>query len=1153
MSKVKDDVANVGVGAAAKPRPRGVRCDDPRKKELVRVAKTVNSWSVADECKKEEVKDDRPILKVHFAMTGEMATYAASTYPGFRVVSVSPNSYDHGRSALDRIAVAHFLVNGLNDEIGNPSGSPIAELHGLKYRKLSNFDTKNTVHSFGGHKSQFASIEEMMSDGFPRPVYMIGFNMYDFKPTQNNWWQIGKELLKTVMRRGLFAYVPTEFALEAPENHEIAGTLEAAGTVLVRVANTHYRDTDNTWMKNPGRVLVAESGMGGGFPFREERFVIDWQTLPVKCGSFRVLEVWITEESKADVGLDVVSDENVVAIEQLINDGTNLSGKLIGVSVDVASEASVNNGIVTVKSDAQGFVQVKADFVGKIARKALLIRDLGNDAARMQLERFALSIGEASAAQITVAVALARIAAARLSLAGSLLTNDEDTQKLFDMARKARAAITMREKVDQMGWQWVPEMIRWLAVVLFGSAGILFNEPFLLFLAAVMYFLPVPGIYAFFGLSCVIFLLFVSIAASHYMKGDFAAKDGKYAFKPVNGDVRVVGSIKGEYPQLPEDPTPNAEYIFSNKETMRKSAAGVDFVSAKRVFCLYFGALCEKPIEGELRDGTTITQVRETKFESQSPSMAFVGIQVATAPHVYAVSTSNEEKVLRMRAFAKKGVVNQTSMFMFKTWVEANFLSIFNLQGNYTVVADDEAWFSQLEPKKAAIYAKHDAQRVDLTKGELQRDSFTKLEMVMKNHHEKVGRLVQGASASVNRLVGPWVSRFSAVLHILWHHNHRVFFNGSVDAETEGDRFEQLVEGGNRWADGDFSGFDSTQSAEMFEVLHYVYERFGAPPHVMKILRAQVSKLGYTRAGFRYTAVGTRASGDQDTLVGNGIVNTLTNLWAWCVANGRLEDPVMPFSKEELDEALYLYEPRSTRTVDLYEPDETLINLVLADVRDAVVKPSVTSLVDLMAQMGRGDGVERSMFYIEHCGDDNLLFYDPSKSLARQASLICELGMVNNIKSAEHPEICSSLFWPTIVNGRKAFVLSAKPGRLAVKLGFISKPVGKLMMHELASKIYGTLVDCHHVPFLSQLLIKYLELIPGDLAVKALYHKYKAHAREKYPVTDDGIVMFCERYGVSRAEYDDLVSGLDTIKSLPWDYRHPVFDRLYEVDNDMEF
>lgn len=1100
------------------------------KKEQVRVAKTVNSWVPAAVV---SVEDKRTILNVHFAMTEELDVYARQTHTGFRVKSVSPNGYDHAKSALDRIAVAHFLTNGLNDEVQEPAGFVIAELHGLKYRnKVKNFETNNRVLTFGGVKSQYASINQITEEcGFGRPKYVIGFNFYDFVPTIENWRKIAGVVDASAMRLGLFAFVPTQFVMETDPLHEITGS-HVDGGVIVKVANTHYRDSDNTWASSPGVQVVDD-------------FVIEYQTLPEKFGSFRVLEVRLVEKGGEPRKIETSA---VVAVESLLNGGKGLSGSLVGVSLNIATSATIQDGVVTVDSPTQGFVNIKADFLGKITRKALSIRELGSDAARLQLERFACSTGEASAAQIVVAVALARVAAAKLSIAGSIMANGKESQDLFDLAYKARISQVELAAIVKQGFSMAHFRAFVFVLGLFWACYSHWGFVSLMCLAfAPEQMLKVLGVVGIIACCC---WLAVTIEPEPVVVR--AGNGLRYDFKEVGADYRVIQKNEGFEPIEPQTPQPNSEYIQSDGFE-RVSPNNAKYLSRAASRCLYWGVECEKRVDGELRQGTTIKQVRDAKQAPLSPAIAFTGIQVATEPHVYAVSTSNEERVLRLRAFARKGAVNDVAMHKFASWVNLNFLSIFNLVTEYVVVADDEAWFAGLENKKAELYSKHDANRVTLTKGELQRDSFTKMEAVMKDHREKPGRLVQGASASVNRLVGPWVNRFSTLLHILWHHKHRVFFNGSVDAESEGNRFEQLVAGGNRWADGDFSGFDSTQSREMFNVLHGVYERFGAPPHVMAILRAQVSKIGFTRAGFRYTADGTRASGDQDTLVGNGIINSLTNLWAWCEANGALSAPVEPFTKEELDEAMYLYAARSTRTVDLFIPENADFVGVMADVKAAVVKPSVDSLDELLTRLGRGGEVEHSDFYIEHCGDDNLMFYNPLKSLDKQASLICELGMVNNIKHAEHPEICSSLFWPTEINGRKAFVLSAKPGRLAVKLGFITKPMGKLVLTELASKIYGTLVDCHHVPFLGPLLIKYLELIPDGVEIKALYHKYKAHAREKYPVTEDGILMFCERYGVTRAEYDDLVWGISTIKSLPWVYRHPVFDRLYEIDNDLEF
>jgi hypothetical protein len=47
--------------------------------------------------------------------------------------------------------------------------------------------------------------------------------------------------------------------------------------------------------------------------------------------------------------------------------------------------------------------------------------------------------------------------------------------------------------------------------------------------------------------------------------------------------------------------------------------------------------------------------------------------------------------------------------------------------------------------------------------------------------------------------------------------------------------------------------------------------------------------------------------------------------------------------------------------------------------------------------------------------------------------------------------------------------------------------------------------------------------------------------------------MFCDRYNVTVDEYDEFISSLSMIKSLPWVHRHRLFDRLYEIDNEVTF
>lgn len=1192
----------------------------------------------------EEVPKQQPVVTLPFAIEARLDAYLKEQYPGFSFKSMWASRYGHPMSHADRVMATYFMYNAY------PKMHEFTNVYVLDYlgndRVLANknFATDRITVTVGGSNSRYRTFEAMFADLGQYPAYAVSATFYSFDRSRDAWAAMRDVLEHTCSGRLLVAYTPTQFTLRGNKDHEVTGQFVRLGVVSVDVAGTKYTDTDNSWLGDRGHHDLSDE---------RGPYFIHWATLPDVFGSFRVAEftsqrhpLEIVDGFRITVAAPAGgADHKEFTVTDLVNPtsfGVASSGKLLGISAMLATDAFVADGIVHLDSTESGqHMTLPVELLRSLVLDAVKIKDIGADAARSRLERLASGLTK-DAHEVAMAVAVARSVAAQISMRASIYSNSEESKKLYEDSLNARYS-----RIDVNRPCCCPKfaVARACCPTVKGFAGtsaffsalfpyvaftlMLFGLAYLETVGNLILYASLMPILARYGSVKWVFLALACLAILPFV---FATGDSVYHGDDIpvyhvvtrdNGECRIISAMgygrsehypaRGTpkigrapdaaktpiFPVLPPRPISNAEFLdelvaASDRDGTQLGLYGKCYcASACGVFVAYCehvcdGRACNKTIElasgpvnakaycavqnevpvaqacsNGLLPGASIVAPTVPPRESNpnTPVCVLMGIELCTPPHVFASTPENEMRVLHARAFANKNPpIVIGVMERFTAWVKENFLQLFNLTEMYTVVADRGAWFADLIPSKAQLYASYDALSnasqvtIGLPKASFVRDGFIKVEMVMKDHYVKFGRLVQGAHASVNAIVGPWVSRFSQVLHLLWHDKYRSFFNGSVDAETEGERHDHYMEQGYVPVSGDFSNFDSSQSEPLFMVLHWCYEQFGCPADVLNILRKQVDKVGLTKCGYKYRAKGTRASGDADTLVGNGIINYLVNMFSWSEQHkGYGLANESPFNASEINACMEVYASHTDFDGDFHCETPEDYERVMAAIRDTLRKPQCATLRETFELVGKHIEYSRFPIVVEHCGDDNLTYYKPEMPINKTAGIIANLGMTNNLTYNEHPEICSSLFWPTVIDGRKASVLSAKPGRLLAKIGHITKPFGKELVSCLAGKIYGTLVDVHHVPVLSQVLAKYLELIPEGIAAKPLYHKYKAHAAAMHPVTTAGVMMFCDRYNVTVDEYDEFIASLSMIKSLPWVHRHKLFDRLYEVDNEVTF
>jgi hypothetical protein len=104
----------------------------------------------------------------------------------------------------------------------------------------------------------------------------------------------------------------------------------------------------------------------------------------------------------------------------------------------------------------------------------------------------------------------------------------------------------------------------------------------------------------------------------------------------------------------------------------------------------------------------------------------------------------------------------------------------------------------------------------------------------------------------------------------------------------------------------DHSRFDSRQHTQWLLSEHQYYERFyDGDEYLRELLHAQINNFGHTRNGVIYSVVGTRASGDVNTSLGNSLSNiAILCYWLRHIPNKRLlvdgDDSVIFIERNDL-------------------------------------------------------------------------------------------------------------------------------------------------------------------------------------------------------------------------------------------------------------
>ncbi len=179
----------------------------------------------------------------------------------------------------------------------------------------------------------------------------------------------------------------------------------------------------------------------------------------------------------------------------------------------------------------------------------------------------------------------------------------------------------------------------------------------------------------------------------------------------------------------------------------------------------------------------------------------------------------------------------------------------------------------------------------------MKRDVFVKVETNVSVKHCYVDegppyrdpRIIMGSSHVVSTVVGPFFARVAEIAKQTFDHTRDVFYATSTTPEALGHwlgrmasqlRTGLMVLGDDmvvvyhgKMFEADISRMDGNTCAERFVALHSVYRHLGLPSRGQRLLRKQIDKFGGTKNGVSFKCHGCRASGDDDTTLGNTLLN----------------------------------------------------------------------------------------------------------------------------------------------------------------------------------------------------------------------------------------------------------------------------------------
>lgn len=167
------------------------------------------------------------------------------------------------------------------------------------------------------------------------------------------------------------------------------------------------------------------------------------------------------------------------------------------------------------------------------------------------------------------------------------------------------------------------------------------------------------------------------------------------------------------------------------------------------------------------------------------------------------------------------------------------------------------------------------------------REGFVKVEnniyRTPLGNNEKAARLIQAAKPEFICLVGPWIAALQEDFQRQFSKDTPFFWTCGADATEVA---EYLRDFHGEVVEDDVSAWDASMCRALGELEVWVAQRFGAPKAVVRLMRANIFKRGYTN-DFYYEVDGIRASGDPYTAIFNMMINVLVHSYIYCKHTGK--------------------------------------------------------------------------------------------------------------------------------------------------------------------------------------------------------------------------------------------------------------------------
>lgn len=148
----------------------------------------------------------------------------------------------------------------------------------------------------------------------------------------------------------------------------------------------------------------------------------------------------------------------------------------------------------------------------------------------------------------------------------------------------------------------------------------------------------------------------------------------------------------------------------------------------------------------------------------------------------------------------------------------------------------------------------------------------------------KACRLIQGSKAEYLCLLGPYFQRLQDYIKRDLNKNNFMCFTSGVSTQHAAELLTSL---NGVILENDVSAWDSSLDVEFADLETWLIEQMGAPIAIRQLMRANRFKRGKTQFGYKYSVLGTRASGEPFTSLFNSLWNMCIHLFIYCIMTGR--------------------------------------------------------------------------------------------------------------------------------------------------------------------------------------------------------------------------------------------------------------------------